>query len=82
MYSGYVTADDGGKSLIYRGKTSIGVHVGLISFPGLSELLYTHRVTSSVADTIAQWHNAGGMVQYYDFPLGEYVDVWYYRTCV
>ncbi|KAJ5621133.1 beta-glucosidase [Penicillium lagena] len=41
---------------------------------GLSELLYTHQVTSSVADTIAQWHNAGGMVQYYDFPLQEYVD--------
>ncbi|KAJ5641997.1 beta-glucosidase [Penicillium lividum] len=41
---------------------------------GLSELLYTHLVTSSVADTIAQWHNAGGMIQYYDFPLSEYVD--------
>ncbi|KAJ6110911.1 beta-glucosidase [Penicillium sp. IBT 16267x] len=41
---------------------------------GISELLYTHLVTSSVADTIAQWHNAGGIIQYYDFPLGEYVD--------
>lgn len=42
---------------------------------GLSELLNTHLVTSSVADTISQWHNAGGMIQYYDFPLEEYVDV-------
>lgn len=45
------------------------------SLSGISELLYTHLVTSSVADTIAQWHNAGGIIQYYDFPLSEYVDV-------
>jgi hypothetical protein len=42
---------------------------------GLSELLSTHLVTSSVGDTIAQWHNAGGMVQYYDFPLDTYLNV-------
>ncbi|KAJ5382055.1 beta-glucosidase [Penicillium cataractarum] len=41
---------------------------------GLSELLYTHQVTSTVADTIAQWHNAGGMVQFYDFSLEEYIN--------
>ncbi|CAI7595353.1 unnamed protein product [Penicillium manginii] len=41
---------------------------------GLSELLNTHLVTSSVADTIAQWHNAGGMVQFYDFSLEEYIN--------
>ncbi|KAJ5649149.1 beta-glucosidase [Penicillium longicatenatum] len=41
---------------------------------GISELLYTHLVTSSVADTIAQWHNAGGIIQYYDFPLSDYVN--------
>ncbi|KAJ6007301.1 beta-glucosidase [Penicillium herquei] len=41
---------------------------------GLEMLLSTHLVTSSVADTIAQWHNAGGIIQYYDFPLSEYVD--------
>ncbi|CAI7588247.1 unnamed protein product [Penicillium pancosmium] len=40
---------------------------------GLSELLNTHLVTSSVADTISQWHNAGGMVQFYDFSLEEYI---------
>jgi hypothetical protein len=28
-----------------------------------------------MADTIAQWHNAGGMVQFYDFPLEEYINV-------
>lgn len=44
-------------------------------YPGLSELLNTHLVTSSVADTIAQWHNAGGMVQFYDFSLEEYINV-------
>jgi hypothetical protein len=37
--------------------------------------LNTHLVTSSVADTIAQWHNAGGMVQFYDFSLEEYINV-------
>ncbi|KAL1983589.1 hypothetical protein VTN96DRAFT_10168 [Rasamsonia emersonii] len=51
-YDGYVTADDGGLSMLYE----------------------THRVTSSVTDTIAQWHNAGGMVQYYDFPLEVYLN--------
>ncbi|OQE23653.1 hypothetical protein PENSTE_c008G07139 [Penicillium steckii] len=43
-------------------------------YDGLAELLNTHYVTSSVADTIAQWHNAGGMVQFYDFSLEEYID--------
>lgn len=44
-------------------------------FIGLQELLNTHLVTSNVADTISQWHNSGGMVQFYDFPLDQYVNV-------
>ncbi|KAL9097264.1 MAG: hypothetical protein Q9165_000691 [Trypethelium subeluteriae] len=41
---------------------------------GLAELYATHLVASSPADAIAQWHNAGGMVQYYDFPLDLYLN--------
>ncbi|KAJ5919505.1 beta-glucosidase [Penicillium verhagenii] len=59
-------------------KTGVTMDLSLqmiqFTLSGLSELLYTHLVTSSVADTIAQWHNAGGMIQYYDFPLSEYVE--------
>ena len=42
---------------------------------GLAELYATHLVANSPADAIAQWHNAGGMVQYYDFPLDLYLNV-------
>lgn len=48
---------------------------------GLSMLYETHRVTGSVADTIAQWHNAGGMVQYYDFPLEVYLNARLISMC-
>ncbi|KAJ7219664.1 glycoside hydrolase family 3 protein [Mycena haematopus] len=36
---------------------------------GISQLFATHHVASSQADAIAQWYNAGGMVQYYDFDI-------------
>ncbi|KAI9710588.1 MAG: hypothetical protein M1820_002724 [Bogoriella megaspora] len=41
---------------------------------GLAELYATHLVASSPSDAIAQWHNAGGMVQFYDFPLDVYLN--------
>ncbi|CRG83500.1 beta-glucosidase [Talaromyces islandicus] len=40
---------------------------------GLEEFLSTHMVTSSIGDTLTQWFNAGGMVQYYDFPLDTFL---------
>lgn len=34
-----------------------------------------HMISDSVADTVQQYINAGGMIQYYDYPLEEYLNV-------
>ncbi|KAF2116384.1 family 3 glycoside hydrolase [Lophiotrema nucula] len=36
---------------------------------GMKQLQVGHQVAATPADAIAQWYNAGGMVQYYDYPL-------------
>ncbi|KAF2706004.1 glycoside hydrolase family 3 protein [Pleomassaria siparia CBS 279.74] len=36
---------------------------------GMKQLQVGHKVAASSADAIAQWYNAGGMVQYYDYPF-------------
>ncbi|PSN70307.1 glycoside hydrolase family 3 protein [Corynespora cassiicola Philippines] len=36
---------------------------------GMKQLQVGHQVAGSPADAIGQWFNAGGMVQYYDYPL-------------
>ncbi|KAF2651489.1 glycoside hydrolase family 3 protein [Lophiostoma macrostomum CBS 122681] len=36
---------------------------------GMKQLEVGHRVAQNRADAIGQWYNAGGMVQYYDYPL-------------
>ncbi|KAI3337565.1 glycoside hydrolase family 3 protein [Xylariaceae sp. AK1471] len=41
---------------------------------GMSELFSVHRVADSPADGIRQWFNAGGMVQFYDYPLETYIN--------
>ncbi|KAJ7274830.1 glycoside hydrolase family 3 protein [Mycena rebaudengoi] len=41
---------------------------------GMRELLTTHGVASSPADAIAQWFNAGGMLDFYDFPIEVYIN--------
>jgi len=41
---------------------------------GMSELQYTHVVSATPADTIAQWYNAGGMINYYDYPLEVFLN--------
>lgn len=41
---------------------------------GIVMLYPRHNVSSTPADTIAQWFNAGGMIQYYDFPLDVFVN--------
>ncbi|KAF2137510.1 glycoside hydrolase family 3 protein [Aplosporella prunicola CBS 121167] len=41
---------------------------------GMRMLQTQHGVSSSDADTIQQWFNAGGMIQYYDFPLDIYLN--------
>ncbi|KAI1811333.1 glycoside hydrolase family 3 protein [Poronia punctata] len=41
---------------------------------GMSELFTIHRVADSPADAIRQWFTAGGMVQFYDYPLEIYLN--------
>lgn len=41
---------------------------------GLAMLQARHAVSSSPADTIAQWLNIGGSNQYYDYDLRTYMD--------
>ncbi|KAI0437614.1 glycoside hydrolase family 3 protein [Xylaria telfairii] len=41
---------------------------------GMSELFSVHRVANSPADAIRQWFDAGGMVQFYDYPLEIYIN--------
>ncbi len=38
------------------------------------QLQTVHRVADSPADAIGQWFNAGGMVQFYDYPLDEFLN--------
>ncbi|KAI1259126.1 glycoside hydrolase family 3 protein [Xylariaceae sp. FL1019] len=42
---------------------------------GMSEVYDVHRVASSPADGIKQWFNAGGMIQFYDYPLESYLNM-------
>ncbi|KAI1333537.1 glycoside hydrolase family 3 protein [Xylariaceae sp. FL0016] len=41
---------------------------------GMIELQTLHRVADSPADAIRQWFNAGGMLQFYDYPLDLYLN--------
>ncbi|KAI1179979.1 glycoside hydrolase family 3 protein [Nemania sp. FL0916] len=41
---------------------------------GMSQLFAVHHVANSPADGIRQWWNAGGMVQFYDYPLDLYLN--------
>lgn len=41
----------------------------------MSELEDVHMVSSTPADTIGQWFNAGGMISYYDYSLETYMNV-------
>ncbi|KAF1967430.1 glycoside hydrolase family 3 protein [Bimuria novae-zelandiae CBS 107.79] len=38
---------------------------------GMRQLQVGHQIAESPADAIAQYYNAGGMVQFYDYPLYE-----------
>lgn len=41
----------------------------------MSQLAVGHKVAAHPADAIGQWFNAGGMVQYYDYPLETLLNV-------
>ncbi|KAK7928351.1 glycoside hydrolase family 3 protein [Apiospora marii] len=41
---------------------------------GMIELETMHKVADSPADAIAQWFNAGGMLQFYDYSLETYLN--------
>ncbi|KAJ8073027.1 hypothetical protein PM082_019895 [Marasmius tenuissimus] len=42
---------------------------------GMKMLFVRHRVSGSTADTIAQWFNAGGMLQFYDYDYQTYLNI-------
>lgn len=41
----------------------------------MRNLLTQHRVTTSEADTLQQWYNAGGQIDFYDFDLDSKINV-------
>lgn len=41
----------------------------------MQQLETVHKVADSPADAIRQWFNAGGMIQFYDYPLETYLNV-------
>ena len=41
----------------------------------VQELQTVHRVAATPADAIGQWFNAGGMIQFYDYPLEVFLTV-------
>ncbi|KAL1845200.1 hypothetical protein VTK73DRAFT_932 [Phialemonium thermophilum] len=41
---------------------------------GMKQLQTQHRVASSPADAIRQWFEAGGKIQFYDYPLETYLN--------
>ncbi|KAH8895623.1 glycoside hydrolase family 3 protein [Thozetella sp. PMI_491] len=41
---------------------------------GMMELVTQHHVAGSPAEAIRQWFNAGGMLQFYDYPLELYLN--------
>ncbi|KAI0142286.1 glycoside hydrolase family 3 protein [Hypoxylon sp. NC0597] len=41
---------------------------------GMVELQAVHRIADSPGDAIRQWFNAGGMIQFYDYPLEVYLN--------
>ncbi|KAK7746690.1 hypothetical protein SLS53_001877 [Cytospora paraplurivora] len=42
---------------------------------GMSELYTIHNVADSPADAIRQWYSAGGMIQFYDWPLESLLEI-------
>ena len=42
---------------------------------GMKMLYVRHQVSASSADTIQQWFNAGGQLQFYDYDLETYLNV-------
>ncbi|KAI1206222.1 glycoside hydrolase family 3 protein [Annulohypoxylon truncatum] len=41
---------------------------------GMAELQAVHQVADSAGSAIGQWFNAGGMIQFYDYPLEVYLN--------
>ncbi|KAI0187710.1 glycoside hydrolase family 3 protein [Xylaria flabelliformis] len=61
--------------IFHRALNDWGFHGFIIADDtGMSELFSVHRVADSPADAIRQWFEAGGMVQFYDYPLETYLN--------
>lgn len=64
-FDGFVTADDTGMF------SRVALYGNKLIMSGMRQLQVGHQVADSPADAIAQYYNAGGMVQFYDYPLYE-----------
>jgi len=71
-FDGFVIGDDTGKTS-YPHSSQFDENNS--SSTGMSELFSVHRVAESPADAIRQWFDAGGMIQFYDYPLEIYLNV-------
>ena len=47
---------------------------------GLQRVQNLHRATASAEDNIKTWFNMGGQIQYYDYPLDQWLNV-NFQTC-
>ncbi|KAI8626050.1 glycoside hydrolase family 3 protein [Xylariaceae sp. FL1651] len=69
-----------GVMMAYNEFDDVPAHVHPLFYQALTDwgfdgFLYSvHRVADSPADAIRQWFNAGGMVQFYDYPLETYLN--------
>lgn len=70
-FDGFVMADDTGNR-VHRRKIN---RITSDSFTGIAQLDLIQHVADSTADAMAQWFNAGGMLQFYDYPLETYLNV-------
>lgn len=75
-YDGFVMADDTGSSQVFLHmytQINLEANQGI----GIIQLETVHQVAKSPLDAIEQWLNAGGMLQFYDYPLEMYINVLY-----
>ncbi|KAJ5272333.1 beta-glucosidase [Penicillium angulare] len=64
-----------GVMMAYNEFDDVPSSVNPLLYQALEDWGYDGFITADdTADTIEQWHQAGGMVQFYDFPLSQYVE--------
>lgn len=62
------------RTVVRRGFTDKTAHSVMADDTGMIDLMSSHHVADTPADAMQQWFNAGGMVQFYDWPLYQYLN--------